>query len=256
MTVQASPRMQALNTAEQRRGVLFLLGLSALGWLLIFWSLANMSSPSVALTMPMDATWSLSEMVAVWLMWAVMMGAMMLPSAVPMLMVHRRIAARKDPTTANAHRWFLLGYLVDWALFSAAAAGAQWGFQSADVLSHMLVIRDPIFAGCILIAAGIFQFTSIKAACLSKCRTPIGFVLTEWRPGRVGAFRMGLKHGQYCIGCCWALMIVLFVGGVMSLATIAALSSLVLIEKLVPRGQMVAKVIGGFLILWGISLVV
>ena len=248
--------MQTSTKAGQRNGVLFLLCLATLGWLLIFWSLANMSSPFVALTMPMDTTWSLREIVAVWLMWAVMMGAMMLPSAMPMLMVQRRVACRKDPTNTNSHQWFLLGYLSGWALFSAAAATVQWGFQSANVLSHMLVLQDPRVAGFILIGAGIFQFTPIKAACLSKCRTPIGFLLTEWRTGRVGAFRMGLKHGQYCIGCCWALMMVLFVGGVMSITTIATLSSLVFIEKLMPRGQMVAKVIGGFLVIWGFSLVV
>lgn len=248
--------MQTLTTTEQRNGALFLVGLAALGWILIFWSLANMSSPLVALTMPMDPTWALSEIIAVWLMWAVMMGAMMLPSAIPMLMVHRRVAAKKDPKTTDSHRWFLLGYLVGWVLFSAAAAAVQWGLQSAEVLSHMLRLRDPMTAGCILMAAGIFQFTPIKAACLNKCRTPIGFLLTEWRPRRAGAFRMGLKHGKYCIGCCWALMMILFVGGVMSLTTIAALSSLVLIEKLMPRGDIIAKLGGVLLFLWGLSLII
>ena len=247
--------MRTLTIAEQRNGVFFLVGLAALGWFLIFWSVANMSSPFVALMMPMDTTWTLNEIIAVWLMWAVMMGAMMLPSAIPMLMVHRRVAAKKDPTVKDSHHWFLAGYLLCWAVFSAAAAAVQWGFQSADVLSHMLRIRDPVVAGGILIAAGLFQFTSIKAACLHKCRTPIGFLLTDWRSGRSGALLMGLNHGRFCIGCCWALMMVLFVGGVMSLATIAALSSIVLFEKLMPRGEMISKIGGVLLILWGFSMI-
>lgn len=247
--------MQSLTATEQRKAVMFLVGLAALGWVLILWSLANMSSPMVALTMPMDASWTSAEIVAVWLMWAVMMGAMMLPSAIPMLIVHRRVAARKDPAHRNANRWFLLGYLAGWVLFSAAAAALQWRFQTANVLSPMLVLREPLIAGVILMAAGLFQFTPVKSACLNKCRTPVGFLLTEWRPGNGGAFRMGLTHGKYCIGCCWALMLILFVGGVMSLTTIAALSTLVLMEKLMPRGDLIAKFGGTALIVWGVSLI-
>jgi predicted metal-binding membrane protein len=186
--------------ADLRNGVFLLVGLSALGWILIFWSVANMSSPLVSLMMPMDVHWDFSEIIAVWLMWAVMMGAMMLPSAIPMLIVHRRIAVKRDSGTTNSHHWFLIGYVLTWTLFSAAAAAAQWGFQLAGVLSPMLRIQDHSVAGGFLIAAGIFQFTPIKAACLNKCRTPMGFLLTDWRPGRVGAVRMGLKHGKYCIG--------------------------------------------------------
>lgn len=214
-----------------------------------------MSAPLVALTMPIDARWSLEEVVAVCLMWAVMMGAMMLPSAIPMLTIHRRVAARRDPDTRNGHRWFMGAYLLTWTLFSFAAAFLQWGFQSADVLSRMLKIEHSWVAGGILIAAGAFQFTPIKAACLHKCRTPMGFLLTDWRPGRVGAFQMGLRHGKYCLGCCWALMIVLFVGGVMSLTTIAALASIVLLEKLTPRGEALSKLAGMLLIAWGLLLI-
>jgi predicted metal-binding membrane protein len=253
-SIKAFLRTQDLTNADQRKGLLFLAGLAALGWFIIIWSVMNMASPLVALTMPLDASWSLAEIVAVWLMWAVMMGAMMLPSAIPMMLVHRRVAARKEPTRADSHLWFVLGYLLGWTVFSGAATAAQWGFQEAEVLSHMLKLRNPVLAGSILIAAGIFQFTSIKAACLRKCRTPIGFVMTEWRSGRIGALRMGLSHGKYCIGCCWALMMVLFVGGVMSLTTIAALSSIVLIEKLTRHGELIAKIGGVILMLWGVAL--
>jgi predicted metal-binding membrane protein len=246
--------MQAKFIAEQRSGLYFLIGLSALGWSLILWSVANMSSPLVSLMMPMDANWGLSEIMAVWLMWAVMMGTMMLPSALPMLMVHRRVATKKDPANTNTHHFFLVGYIVTWTLFSAAAAAVQWAFQCADILSHMLMLQDHSVAGFILIAVGVFQFSSIKSVCLKSCRTPIGFLLTNWQPGRAGAFHMGLQHGKYCLGCCWALMMVLFVGGVMNLTTIAALSSIVLLEKLMPRGDLIARLGGSALIAWGLTL--
>ena len=130
--------MRASTSHDHRNALLYLLALSALGWALILWSLANMSSPLVALTMPMDAGWALREVIAVWIMWAVMMGAMMLPSAIPMLLVHRRIAAKRDPATNHADRWFLAGYLLSWAAFSAAATTTQWMFQQAGVLRTCL----------------------------------------------------------------------------------------------------------------------
>ena len=238
-----------------RNGVASLAALSLIGWGLLLWSVANMSSPVIALMMPMNSYWSVEEIVAVWLMWAVMMGAMMLPSAIPMISVHRRVSAKRDPKTYSASRWFLTAYLLSWTLFSIAAAGLQWGFQRADVLSHMLKIQGSLIGGGILVAVGIFQLTPLKAACLHKCRTPMGFLLTDWREGRVGAFQMGLKHGQYCIGCCWALMMVLFVGGVMNLTTIAVLSGIVAIEKLAPHGKQIAKFGGVVLILWGLWLI-
>ena len=245
-----------LGNREMRRGLAVLVGLSIGGWCLVLWSAANMSSPAVALMMPMSSRWALTEVIAVWFMWAVMMGAMMLPSAVPMIVVHRRVAAKRDPDTPSASRWFLTAYLLTWALFSMAAAALQWGFQSAHVLSHMLQVQGAWVAGGILIAAGLFQLTPLKSACLHKCRTPIGFLLTEWRPGRMGAFRMGFRHGQYCVGCCWALMMVLFVGGVMSLTTIAVLSGIVALEKLAPRGRQISKLGGGLLVAWGLWLIV
>lgn len=237
-----------------RNGVAALVVLSLIGWGLILWSSTNMSSSLVALMMPMNSNWEFKEIIAVWLMWAVMMGAMMLPSAIPMVVIHRRVAAKRDPETRNASRWFLIAYLLTWVLFSMAATALQWSFQWADVLSHMLKIHEPAVGGGILIAAGIFQLSPLKRACLHKCRTPIGFLLTNWRTGRKGAFQMGLKHGQYCIGCCWALMAVLFVGGVMSLTTIAVLSAIIAMEKLAPRGDPISRLGGSLLIVWGLWL--
>jgi predicted metal-binding membrane protein len=238
-----------------RNGIFTLVILSAIGWGLILWSVTNMSSPIVALMMPMDDSWALKEAVAVWLMWAVMMGAMMLPSAVPMMLAQRRVANVRDPETPGASRWFLAAYLVAWALFSVAAAVLQWGFQGAGMVSHMLKIQGVWVGGGLLIAAGLFQLTPLKAACLHKCRAPMGFLITEWRSGRLGAFHMGLKHGRYCIGCCWALMMILFVGGVMSLTSIAVLSGIVALEKLAPRGAQLSRLGGGLLIAWGLWMI-
>ena len=238
-----------------RNSVAALVILSLTGWGLIFWSVANMSSPLIALMMPKNLQWEIKEFFAVWLMWSVMMGAMMLPSAIPMLVVHRSVAAKRDPETENASRWFLLAYLLSWTLFSLTATVLQWSFQRVGVLSQMVRIQDPFIGGGILVAAGVFQLTSLKSRCLYKCRTPIGFLMTDWRQGRSGAFQMGLRHGQYCVGCCWALMIVLFVGGVMNLTAIAVLSMIVAIEKLAPRGAQIAKLGGILLICWGLWLV-
>lgn len=236
---------------ERRNAIAGLVALSVLGWGLILWSVANMSSPIVALMMPMHSSWSLSQIIAVWLMWAVMMGAMMLPSALPMLVTYQRVVANQLPRSNGSHRLFLAAYLLTWAAFSVAATSVQWGFQRADVLSHMLRLHGSLVGGIILIAAGAFQLTPLKAACLRNCRTPTGFLLTDWRPGHWGAFQMGLKHGQYCVGCCWALMMVLFVGGVMNLTTIALLSVVVTIEKAAPHGELFAKLGGVLLIAWG-----
>lgn len=248
-------RSNLANGADMRKGLAALVVLSMTGWGLVLWSAANTSSPLVSLMMPMASDWAVEEVVAVWLMWAVMMGAMMLPSAIPMVVIHRRIAARRDPETLHSNRWFLAAYLLTWALFSLAATALQWNFQRADVLSHMLRVQGALVGSGILIAAGIFQLTPLKAVCLRKCRTPIGFLLTNWRAGRRGAFQMGLKHGYYCVGCCWPLMMVLFVGGVMSLTTIAILTGIVALEKLAPRGEQIARLAGGLLVAWGLWLI-
>ncbi len=248
-------RPKPMFHAEIRSGTKTLAVLSMVSWGLVLWSAANMSSPLVNLMMPMTSQWAVKEVIAVWLMWSVMMGAMMLPSAVPMIVIHRRVAARRDPETSDASRWFLAAYLLTWTLFSMVATVLQWNLQRTDVLSHMLRVQGPLVGGGILVAAGLFQLTPLKAVCLHKCRTPIGFLLTNWRAGRAGAFQMGLKHGQYCLGCCWALMLVLFVGGIMSLTTIAVLSGIVALEKLSPQGEQIEKLGGGLLITWGLWLI-
>ncbi len=236
-----------------RKSVALFAALSTVFWLFLIWSVQNMDQPLVQLMMPMTSAWSAREAAAVWIMWAVMMGAMMLPSAIPMALTHRKIASRKGLGQDNA--LFVGGYLVVWGVFSIAAAGLQWALQSTGLLSHMLVVGDNRIAGTILILAGASQWTPLKHACLSTCRTPVGFFVTEWREGLRGALYMGLRFGAICVGCCWAMMALLFVFGIMNLMAIGVLACLVAAEKLLPRGETIAKFGGALLLLWGTWLV-
>jgi len=183
-----------------------------------------------------------------------MMVAMMLPSAAPMILLFGKVGERRASLDrqAVAPAIFMLGYLVVWTLFSLAATLFNWLFHSAGLLTAMMGRTLPMVSGTLLIAAGIFQWTPLKHACLDRCRSPIGFLTAEWREGRGGALMMGLHHGVYCVGCCWLLMGLLFVLGVMNLVWIAVLTVFVLLEKLVPNGVALSKATGVALALWGI----
>jgi predicted metal-binding membrane protein len=186
------------------------------------------------------------RMANLWLnfmMWAVMMVAMMVPSASPMVLMYARIARSRKDVRAHGVWLFAVGYIVVWTIFSAAATAGQFALQRATLLTGGLT-ATPLIGGIILAAAGIYQLTPLKDACLGHCRSPMGFFMTEWRDGAAGAFRMGLKHGAYCAGCCWMLMALLFVMGVMNLLWVAAISMLVLIEKATPFGRAIARASG------------
>jgi len=187
-------------------------------------------------------------------MWSVMMVAMMLPSAAPMIFVFVTVNLRRG-LDANAPYvstgLFTLGYLLVWGVFSVGATAAQWGSQRAAVLAEATLALTPLAGAAVLVAAGLWQLTPLKYACLARCQSPIGFLLAEWRQGRRGALVMGLRHGLYCLGCCWALMALLFVGGVMNLAWVAAIATFVLVEKTVPAGRVVGWLSGGALIAGG-----
>jgi predicted metal-binding membrane protein len=191
-----------------------------------------MGSPAAQLTMPMS-DWSVANWLAVFIMWMVMMAAMMLPATMPMVSVFGTL--NKSRGEAGRTVAFVAGYLALWAAFGAAATAAQWALQTNGLLSPMIVSMSPVLSGALLAIAGVFQFTPLKQACLRACRSPLGFLLTDWRGGLWGAARMGIKHGLYCLGCCWALMALLFVGGAMNLLWIAALTLLVAMEKIAPR---------------------
>ena len=200
--------------------------------------------------------WSVATLLPLFLMWTEMMVAMMIPSAAPMILtfalVNRKRRESERPFVPTGI--FLLGYLVVWTGFSALAALAQWILHAKALLSPMMVSTSPILGGGLLIVAGIFQWTPLKNACLTHCQSPLGFLLTDWREGRWGAFAMGLKHGVYCTGCCWLLMALLFVAGVMNVWWIAIIAVFVLVEKIAPTGLVVGKLAGILLAVWGIWL--
>ena len=196
-------------------------------------------------------TWTVGYAVVIFLMWWVMMLGMMLPSAAPLLLLFARMMRKEKGAPYVSTGVFALGYVVMWAAFSAIATGAQWGLEASGLLSGIMVGTSAVLAAALLIAAGVWQLTPLKNACLRHCRSPIGFLSAHWRPGRTGAFRMGLVHGAFCLGCCWFLMALLFYGGVMNLYWIIGLALYILIEKLLPAGVRIGQLTGVALIAWG-----
>jgi predicted metal-binding membrane protein len=247
----------ALDTVVRRDRLVVAAALAALtvaAWLYLLYMAAPMAMPEMAMAMPAMHSWSWVELGALVVMWTVMMVAMMVPSAAPMIVmfatINRRRREQHGPFVPTAV--FLAGYLVVWTGFSVLAALAQWVLHAAALMSTMMVTTSPLLGGLLLVAAGVFQWTRLKAVCLVHCRSPLSFIVTSWREGRGGAFRMGLHHGLYCLGCCWLLMALLFVAGVMNLLWIAAIASFVLLEKIVPRGELVGRVAGIVLVVAGL----
>jgi predicted metal-binding membrane protein len=191
-------------------------------------------------------------------MWTIMMIAMMLPSALPFVWAfggeHRRRQEHNLPYVSAAV--FLAGYFALWTAFSAFAAALQQALHDTAMLSARMSAASSVFAGAILLAAGIYQWTPFKEACLRHCRSPLSFLLSDWREGSWGAFRMGVDHGLFCLGCCWLLMLLPFAGGVMNLAWMAAITGFILIEKAVPGGPWFGKVAGAALAFAGIWMMV
>jgi predicted metal-binding membrane protein len=202
--------------------------------------------------MTMDVPWTAADVFLTFAMWAVMMIGMMAASAAPVILLFAAMRRHRD-----AQRWPLVvfafgtGYLLVWIGFSAGAALAQWALRSAAMLTPMMKTSSARLGGVILIAAGVYQLTPFKGACLTHCRSPLGFLMSRWRDGTAGALRMGIEHGTYCLGCCWALMGVLFVVGVMNLVWVAGMAIFVLAEKIAPSGALVARVGGAAMITAG-----
>lgn len=249
-TAGAAPA-KALSTFGQlarqhRLWVWGLLVLVLMGWAFLAWTVLDMGHPLVQLMMPMSTSWGVASTAAVLVMWAIMMAAMMLPSALPMLLQFVDLSRRNGEGARG--RAFVGAYLLVWLVFSMAATALQWGLQAAGWTDPMAASRSAWLTAALLLLAGVYQFSPLKQACLARCRTPIGFLLGEWRPGTHGALVMGLRHGLFCLGCCWALMALLFVGGVMNLAWVAALAIVVALEKLLPQGARLAAVMGLVLI--------
>jgi predicted metal-binding membrane protein len=204
--------------------------------------------------MAMAPEWTLAYGLVVFLMWAVMMVAMMLPSAAPVTLLVASIARKRreagsDPGLSTAP--FVVGYLGVWFGFAAIATVLQWRLDAAGLLSETMALASMVVAGGVLILAGIYQWTPLKQACLRHCRSPLGFLLQHWRDGALGALASGARHGVFCLGCCWMLMVLLFVGGIMNLAWIAGIALLVLIEKILPWGGRMGRATGAVLFAWG-----
>ena len=226
----------------------------AVSWLWIVAMARDMYGPMTgASAWMMTSNWDAAHWLLLWAMWAVMMTGMMLPSASPFVLLYGAAARRSSQETAARQIYAIAaGYLVVWAAFSLGATALQRLLATLLFVSPMMEVTSSRSTAALLFVAGAYQLTPLKRACLRQCRSPLGFLMSRWRGGTAGAFRMGLEHGAHCVGCCWALMLLLFAGGVMNLAVIAALTVFVAFEKLTPVGPNGARVSGALLLAAGL----
>jgi predicted metal-binding membrane protein len=239
---------------HDRVTVLVLLVLTPVfSWVWIVMMARDMYGPMTGASAWMMTTrWDASHLLLLWAMWSVMMTAMMLPSAAPLILLYGAAARRSAQRTARRHTYALAaGYLVAWTAFSLAATALQRALASLLLVSPMMEAGSSRVSATLLIVAGLYQWTPLKHACLRTCQSPLGFLMARWRDGWSGAFRVGLEHGFYCIGCCWALMLLLFAGGVMNVVVIAGLTAWVAVEKMAPFSRRGAQFSGAAMIAVG-----
>jgi predicted metal-binding membrane protein len=233
-----------------------------LSWAYLGWMAKDMAvaaGATLAHCAAMPGMSSSSPAYLAWLvvMWGVMAVAMMLPTALPLVLLFGRFWRARNPGAGagGATAQLVFGYLAAWFAFGAAASVLQLGLERAGAVTPAMgELRSAAAGGATLVLAGLFQLTPLKAACLSRCRSPLMFVMTRWRGGPGGSFLMGLDHGVFCLGCCWALMLVMFVAGVMNFAWMAALTVLMGLEKVVRRGELLARAAGVALVAAGVWL--
>ena len=242
--------LEALLKRDRAVVLAGLAGVTGLAWVYLLFAGADIGTIRV--------TWTGLDFLLMFLMWAVMMVAMMVPSAAPMILlfaaIHRKQQERGQTFTPVSA--FAAGYVAVWTTFSLAATLLQWGLEQAALLSPMMAGTGPMFGGGLLVVAGLYQWTPLKQACLRHCRSPIDFFVHRQRKGSGGAFVMGLEHGAFCVGCCWILMGLLFVGGVMNLLWVAAIAVFVLLEKVLPFGVFAGRVTGALLVLAGLIVLI
>jgi len=231
--------------------LLILIPLVCWSWIVVM--ARDMYGPMIgASAWMMTLRWDARHVVLLWAMWAVMMAGMMLPSASPLLLLYGAAARRSGGGAAAGASLRIhalaAGYVAVWALFSVAATTAQRILSMMLIVSPMMTLTSRVASAAVLALAGIYQLTPVKRACLHACQSPLSFMMHRWRAGSIGAFRMGVDHGIHCVGCCWALMLLLFVGGVMNLTVILAITLFVAIEKLLPFGATAARIGGVALI--------
>ena len=247
--------MERLFQRDRALAATALFAVTALAWASLFRMQSGMGSMhGTALSMSGMQAWSPVEPLLLFLMWATMMVAMMLPSAAPTILLVATVLRRRreHASPAAPTSVFVSGYLLVWIGFSGAAAMSQWGLHQASLLSPAMASTSPVLGGILLLVAGVYQWLPLKSACLGHCRSPLGFLGRHWREGTAGALRMGATHGLYCLGCCWALMTLLFVAGVMNLFWVAAIAALVLVEKVAAVGPWLGRLAGLMLGGWGV----
>ncbi|MBA2743790.1 MAG: DUF2182 domain-containing protein [Chthoniobacterales bacterium] len=254
--------MDALPALVKRDRLIIALGIALTGgiaWWYTIYEARRMNVTGVCACAGMKMggpeldAWSASALLPLFLMWAVMMVAMMLPTAAPMILTFAAVARnrRRADRPYVPVAVFAAGYVAIWCAFSIVAALGQWLLHRQALLSSAMASSSALLGGVLLLAAGVFQFTPLKRTCLTHCRAPLEFIMTRWREGRGGAFLMGIEHGAFCTGCCWALMALLFVLGVMNIFWIAALTIIVTLEKMLPRAKWLSLTTGLLLAGWG-----
>jgi predicted metal-binding membrane protein len=250
-----SSRLELILRRDRIIGLVALLLFIAFAWsyLLQGAGMPDDMSSMPGMDMGTPRAWTAGYASIVFVMWWVMMIAMMLPSAVPMILLYGLVSRHQEKRggTPMSSGIFLLGYLTVWGAFSGLATTLQWQLQKLALMSPAMAITSAAVGGLILIAAGVYQLTPLRDACLHHCRGPMEFVSRHWMPGAAGAWKMGIRHGLYCLGCCWMLMALLFYGGVMNLYWIIGLTAYIFLEKLVPRGLLVSRLASVVLIAWG-----
>jgi predicted metal-binding membrane protein len=260
-----------------------LIALTLLAWAYVLWLSAQMATPTAPAEMPGAAAlsggmpsmdmrgmggaiapafrvWAPADFAFMFIMWSVMMIGMMTPSVAPLVLLYagvgRKAAESGMPFASTG--WFFAGYLAVWIVFSVLATCAQWALTSLALLTPTMAAASAIFGGIVLVAVGLYQWTPLKETCLRACQAPLGFLLAHggFRAEPLGAFRLGFAHGEYCLGCCCALMALLFVGGIMNVLWIAGLTILILLEKIVPAGRLIPRISGALIGAAGIWLLV
>ncbi len=260
-----SSRLERLLRRDRAIVVACLLALVSAAWLYLARLAADVASGDMTLMGMASAeiamelqTWTATTVVLMLAMWWVMMVGMMIPSAAPTILIFARAQRQRLADVAPVLRSLLFtsGYLLTWLAFSALATTLQWGLGEAALLSPMMVSTTPLLGAALFAAAGLYQLTPLKRACLAHCRSPLHFLAEHWRNGNLGALRMGASHGAYCVGCCWFLMALLFAGGVMNLLWVAAIAVFVLLEKALPRGVWVSRASGFVMIALAVSMII
>jgi predicted metal-binding membrane protein len=259
--------LEAILRRDRAIIIASLAALTALAWSDLVWLANDMAMGGMdmtgyrmipagqALMMPTSSPWQPIEFAYVFVMWVIMMIGMMTPSVAPMILVYARVGRQAVESRLSASvAWFAGGYFLAWITFSLAATSAQWALERAALLTPMMASASNMVGGTLLILAGLYQWTPLKDVCLLQCQAPLGFILSRggFRGAATGSLLLGLRHGLYCLGCCWALMVLLFALGVMNLFWIAALGILILLEKVMPSGHWIARIAGIALLAGGV----